>query len=185
MFSARPVELYMVPLGEYLTVRENEKVHSALKVLNDSIHRGGAWQGPRLLVVLNDGGDPTGVLTLKSMIGTVGLKLLEDDPFFRSECFSWYYIKKVREHGVSVREVMRPLGLFSLDCRGTVREAARIFARHGINHLPVTRRNTAVGILSKWDLFYRYYESTGFLPVLERGREARAPVQLAKDPAGI
>lgn len=186
MITAQAVELYAVPLDNYLTVQEGEKIYSALKTLNDSMHRGGAWQGHRLVVVVNDSGQPTGLLTLKSVLRAVGFKMLEEDPFFKAECFSWYYISKTRRNGgITAREAMRPLGLFSIGGKNTVREAARMFARHGINYLPVTDGENTVGILSRRDLFYRCYECAGFMPARESRADTPAPVNLLKEPATV
>ncbi|MFZ5632675.1 MAG: cyclic nucleotide-binding/CBS domain-containing protein [Bacillota bacterium] len=185
--TPEPVGRYMIPLEEYLTVGENEKICTALKVLTNSMHKGGAWHGHRLLVVLNDGGEPTGILTIKGMLNAIGIRMLEEDPAFRAECFSWYYIKKIRENGkITVREVMRPLVMFSIDCNSTISEAAHMFVRHGINYLPVKEGEKIIGILSLREIFYRYYELTGFMSTREsRNSKARGSSRIIEKPATV
>lgn len=187
MNAPEPAGSLMIPVGQFLSVGENENIHSALKKFNQSLHEGGPWRGHRLLVALNDKGDPTGVLTLKSILNAVGLRLLEQDPQFKAECFSWYYIKKMRENGkVTVREVMRPLAMFSIDCRSPVSEAVKIFVRHGINYLPVSDGKKTVGIISRRELFFRYYELNGFRPENESFTIiGRIRKKLFKEPATI
>ncbi|MCL6477548.1 MAG: CBS domain-containing protein [Peptococcaceae bacterium] len=187
MIPAQAVGCCMNPLEQYSTVGENEKIHAALKVLASSMHKGGAWQGHRLVVVLNGDGEPTGILTIKGLLNAVGLKMLEEDPAFRAECFSWYYIKNMREKGkVTVREVMRPLAMFSIDINSTLSEAAQMFVRHGVNYLPVSEGGKITGILGLREVFYRYYELTGFMPTIEpRKSKPRESSRIVEKPATV
>jgi hypothetical protein len=174
---------YMVPLGEYLTVNENETINNALRMIKDSLHKkdnGGAWLGPRLVIVLKDGMKPTGMLTLKSILKAAGLRMLTGDVFFKAESFSWYYLNSMfAGSGVPVREVMRSLGMPSVEYSTTIYQAARIFVRYGVNHLPVTDGQKIIGILNSRDLFYGYYELTRFM--LDR----EAILNRASDPTKV
>lgn len=184
MMSANSVGLYVVPLKEYLTVGENEKLYTALKLFSVSLHEGGACKGHRLLVVLDEKGEPTGILTIKSILKAARLKILEEDITFKAEYSSWYYVKKARENGgIAIREVMRPLSQISIDYNKTISEAAKMFIRHGINFLPVKDSKKIIGILSARELFYIHYALNNFMP---QG-ESKNPVssKLIKKPAII
>jgi CBS domain-containing protein len=178
---------YMIPIGEFPVINENETVYRAIRFLKYSLHKGGAWKGHRLAVALDNCGNATGILTIKSLLNSVILKMLEEDTFFKAECFSWYYIEDIRRKGrVTVREVMRPLMAFSIDRSQPVSEAAKLFTRHGINHLPVMEGQKLIGILNARDLFYGYYELTRFRPLREsRAGELTAPANLINKPATV
>lgn len=161
-----PAGTFMVPLGECPSLNENETVYIALTTLKNSLHGdngNGAWQGNRLVVVYRGGVVPIGILTLKNILQAVHIKMLAGDPFFKSECFSWYYINKLQEKGgTKVREIMRSLEEVTVNYNCSVYKAARLFAKHGVNHIPVRDGSQFVGILNARDLFYHYYELTRF-----------------------
>ncbi|WP_347489082.1 CBS domain-containing protein [Desulfoscipio sp. XC116] len=158
---------FMVPLSQCPSLSENAGVYHALAVLKESLHGkdgNNAWRGHRMAVVYGEKTDPLGILTLKNILQAVHLKLLAADPYFKSECFSWYYIKELhnRQGGIKVREIMRPLQKVVMEYNCSVSEAAQLFAGHGINYLPVKEGNKFVGILNARDLFYHYYELSRF-----------------------
>lgn len=156
----------MAPLGEFLSISEEESVYSALKTIRESIHRKSAWKGHRLVIVVNKVNEPTGILTFKNILRAVAIRLMEEDASFKAEFFSWYYIKDLRKNGgVPVRELMRPLDLFSLEYGSSVFKAAHLFFKHGLNYLPVTKDGKVIGILNSRDFFFRYYELAGFKPL--------------------
>ncbi len=166
MNEEKAVGAYAVPLHEFLTINEHESIYTGIKMLKDALHSNGPWLGKRLLVTLDNNGLPTGILTIKCIFKAVGLSLLNEDITFKEEFFSWGYIDNMRKKGkVTVREIMRPLCMFSVPDNCSVITAARIFVRYRINHLPVTDGEKVTGILNLGELFYRYYESNGFRPL--------------------
>lgn len=174
---------YMAPLGEFLAISEEESVYSALETIRESIHRKSAWKGHRLVIVVNKVNEPTGILTFKNILRAVAIRLMEEDASFKAEFFSWYYIKDLRKNGgVPVRELMRPLDLFSLEYGSSVFKAAHLFFKHGLNYLPVTKDGKVIGILNSRDFFFRYYELTGFKP-LQDGSLQSGPASPQPNPA--
>lgn len=162
MSNAEPVELYMVPLDNLPFIYETEKLSSAITLFRESLNKGGSCKGSRLLLVKNDRGEFTGLLTVKRLLAAAAFRVLEKDPLYKSENFSWHYVKKARENGIPVREVMRPLGMYTVERRKNIASAARMFVKHGISFLPVTDGKKIIGVLSARELFYRHYHNTRF-----------------------
>ncbi|GBF33270.1 CBS domain containing protein [Desulfocucumis palustris] len=157
------IDAYAIPLSEYPVIGRDESVYTGIKMLKEALHKDGPWQGKRLLMVRDRNGEPTGLLTVKCIFNALGLRLLDEDPAFKEECFSWHYIHEMRGNArVTVREIMRPLGAVSIRRHSSISAAARLFARHRVNHLPVTDGGKATGILDLGQLFYKYHLSGGF-----------------------
>lgn len=145
----------MIPIHNFLTINEYASIHDALKLMRESFHQNSAWQGPHLLIVLNDRGQSIGLLTLKSLLRSTKIKQLEEDSSFKSAYVSWYFIKKCKESGIAVRELMRPLKAYSIDRHDyDINTASAIFTRYGINFIPVLENNELIGIADKSSAFY-------------------------------
>lgn len=176
---------YMVPLENLPSVKEYDQLSSALVFFKGSLNRGGSCRGPRLVLVKNNSGEPTGILTVKCLLRAAAMRVLENDPLFKSEFFSWHYIKNMRAQGITVREVMRPLDLYTVEYNKNMPAAARLFVRHGISFLPVTEEKKIVGILSARELFYRYYEITRFEADYIYKRKSETGGKLLNEPATV
>lgn len=175
----------MVPLENLPSIEENDQLSSAIIFFKESLNRGGSCRGPRLVLVRNNRGEPTGMLTVKCVLEAAALRVLENDPLFKSEFFSWHYIKNMRAKGITVREIMRPLGLHTVEYGKNAPAAARLFVRHGISFLPVTIGKRIVGILSARELFHRYYEKTRFEADYIYERKSENGGRLINEPATV
>ncbi|MGB9905334.1 MAG: cyclic nucleotide-binding/CBS domain-containing protein [Desulfotomaculales bacterium] len=149
------VEEIMVPLEDYNTISENATIYEAIRILRESFHReGGAWHGHRSVIVKNSSGEPSGILTLGSILRAAGLKdLCLDDPYLKSLSWGWYYIKKLQEGTIRVRDIMQPLGLAAVRAADSITGAARTLLRHNVNSAPVIKKGKVVGILRTIDIF--------------------------------
>lgn len=154
------VKDFMVGLEHYPTVGAGATVLEAVAALRQSFRRvGGVWYGPQLLVVLDEGGRPSGLLTLRALLHAVGIKDLCADVWFRSEAWSWYALRQLRpDSTMRVREVMRPVDAVTVGPEDSLETAALRMLDHGVSHLPVTAGNGVVGILRVIDLL-PYIES--------------------------
>jgi len=156
MISIYQLNSLMIPINCFLTINEHDPIHKALKRMKESFHKESAWHGPQVLIVLNNENQPVGLLTLKSLLRAIKLKQLEEDTSFKSEYVSWHYIKKCLELGISVREVMRPINVYSMNShKFDLNTAATIFTRNGINFLPILdNAKNIIGIVDKSSVFY-------------------------------
>ncbi|KUO73214.1 MAG: magnesium transporter [Desulfosporosinus sp. BRH_c37] len=155
----------MIPIHYFLTINEHDTIREALKLMRESFHKGSAWQGPQMLIVLNNLEQPVGLLTLKSLLRATKLKQLVGDTSFKSEYVSWYYIKKSLELGIVVREVMRPVKAYSINYRDfNIHTATLIFTRNGINFIPIIDDEKIIGIVDKSSVFYELQSSSNSLP---------------------
>lgn len=145
----------MVPINSYMTISENATLHEAIKVLRNSFHRDGrAWYGYRSVIVLGAGGDLVGVLSLKGLLRAVGLKELDNDPNFKSDCWGWYYVNRLREQSkLRVKDAMRPLAVATVDAGDDVNEVAAALLKHNVDSLPVLSSYELVGMVRTVDIF--------------------------------
>lgn len=148
-------EEIMVPIEDYNTISENATIYEAIRALRESFHREGrAWHGHRSVVVKNSSGEPTGILTLGSILRAAGLKeLCLDDPYLKSLSWGWYYIKKLQEGSLRVRDIMQPLGLAAVRAADTIPDAARTLLKFNVNSAPVVKKGRVVGIIRTVDIF--------------------------------
>jgi len=166
MISIYQLNSLMIPINSFLTINEHDSIREALKLMRESFHKGSAWQGPQVLIVLNNDDQPVGLLTLKSLLRATKLKQLEEDTSFKSEYVSWHYIQKCLEQGISVREVMRPINVYSINShKFDIHTAATIFTRNGINFLPILDNDKKIiGIVDKSSVFYELQSLNATMP---------------------
>jgi len=165
MISTYPsMDSFMISIHDFLTINEYDSIRDALKLMRESFHKNSAWQGPHMLIVLNNREQPVGLLTLKSLLRSTKIKQLEENTSFKSDYVSWYYIKKCHETGIAVREVMRPIKAYSIDRHDfDFNAASAIFTRNGINFIPVLDKGEVIGIVDKSSVFYEL-QSLSTLP---------------------
>jgi CBS domain containing-hemolysin-like protein len=92
----------------------------------------------------------------------------------------------MREQGIPVREVMRPLRMYTVDHSKSIASAARLFVKHGVSFLPVCDGKKIIGVLSARELFYRHYQNTRFIDHLIYGNiKKSAGGQIINGPATV
>lgn len=150
-----PVKDVMVPLSDYSTISENATIKEAIAALRASFHRSvGSWHGHQSLIVLNNEGELVGLLTLRSLLVTLGIKDLAEDIWIKAETWSWYFLNRLREQaGVRVKDVMRPIEVATVNAFDDVLKASFTFFIHQVNSLPVLENKKVVGILRTIDVF--------------------------------
>ena len=151
----KTAEDIMIPISDYVTISEEETLYRAIKVLRDSFHKDGkAWYGHRSVIVLRRGGELVGVLSLNEILKAVGLKELNNDPDFKAESWGWYYINSMREQAkLTVRDVMRPIALATVEARDSVSDVAQALLKHKVNSLPVLKKGKLIGMVRTLDIF--------------------------------
>lgn len=156
MISTSPLlDSVMLPIQNFLTINEYDAIPNALKLMRESFHKNSAWQGPHVLIVLNDPGQPVGLLTLKSLLRSAQIKQLEEDTNYKSDYVSWYYIKECHKNGILVREVMRPIKIHTIDRQNfDLNAVSALFARSGMNYIPVLDKDVVIGIADRSRVFY-------------------------------
>ncbi|SDG11763.1 CBS domain-containing protein [Desulfosporosinus hippei] len=155
----------MIPMDHLLTINEYDSVRKALKLMRESFHQESAWQGPHVLVAIDNHQKPVGLLTLKTLLKSTIIKKSVQDPYFKSEYVSWHYLKKCHDQGISVREVMRPISVFSISYHNfDINTAAEIFTRNGINYIPILDNDQLIGVIDKSKIFYKLHSLSNSLP---------------------
>lgn len=145
----------MVPIDSYVTINEEATLYEAIKALQGAMHsEGKAWHGHRSVLVLSDGGKLVGILTMRGLLRAAGLKDLDEDPGIKAESWGWYYVHQLREETkVRVRDIMRPLELYTVDVEVSVLDVALALLKYQVNSLPVMQKGRQVGIVRSIDVF--------------------------------
>ena len=165
MIPTYQLNSFINPIHNFLTINEYDLLRDALKLMRESFHKGSAWRGPHMLIVLNNLKQPVGLLTLKSLLRSTKIKQLEENNSFKSEYVSWHYIKKCQESGIAVREIMRPVKAYSINYHDfDINATAAIFARNGINFIPVLDNDKMIGIVDKSSVFFQLQSLSNSLP---------------------
>ncbi len=145
----------MVPIESYVTISEEATLYEAIKALQSAMHsEGRAWHGHRSVLVLGEDNSLVGILTMRGLLRAAGLKELEEDPQIKAESWGWYYVNRLREETkVRVRDVMRPLELYTVDAGATVLDVALVLLKQQVNSLPVMHEGKVIGIVRTLDVF--------------------------------
>lgn len=147
----------MLPLEEYATVYEEESVRQAIYTLRTSIRKDktGAYHGHRALLVLNDQGRVSGLLTLLDLLKAVELNNHFNDPWLKASSWSWYFINNIHQsEGTKVKEIMRPLHLVTVKTDQSLPEVIKKMALQAESLVPVLDNNVPVGVIRTVDLFW-------------------------------
>lgn len=147
----------MVPISDYSTVSEEDSVRQAIYTLRTSINRdkSGAFHGHKALLVLNNQGSPSGIITLLDLLKAVGLRDHYNDPWIKSASWSWYYINQIHQsEGIKVKEIMRPIFLVTVNTDQSIQDVARTMFLQEENLIPVLENNVPVGVIRTIDIFW-------------------------------
>ncbi|MBM7856153.1 CBS domain-containing protein [Desulfohalotomaculum tongense] len=147
----------MIPIDDYLTVCEEDSIHTAIRTLRTSIFHNdsGSSYGHQTLLVLNNEGDFTGILTLHDLLKAVELKDHYNDPWLKSASWSWFFINRIHQaEGVKVKEIMRPIFLVTVNAHQTIQDAVKKMFSQDENFIPVLENDVPVGIIRTIDLFW-------------------------------
>jgi len=151
----RQVKNIMVPIKEYPVVDEGATVLEAVMRLRDSFHKmDGTWYGFQSLMVLNEKGELTGILTLRSLLVALRQRefiehILNGDP--TGLFFTPHLIKDTK---ITVGKIMRPINLVTVQEDDTIMEALLKIIKYKINSLPVLSGTMPVGVVRTIDLFW-------------------------------
>ncbi|MGB9826560.1 MAG: HPP family protein, partial [Desulfofundulus sp.] len=145
----------MMPVEQFATITEDATLHEGIQALRQSLHlKDRPWHGNRILVVLDRNGNLSGILTLRGVLTAVGLYELLRDPLFKSESWSWYFLKKLKEGSqMRVRDVMRSYQVATVQADDEILDVVRAFLKYNVNSLPVLDRGRLLGVVRIVDLF--------------------------------
>jgi len=145
----------MVSLNDYVSISEDATLFDAIKELKHAMHsRGGAWHGHRSVLVLGNEGKLAGLLTMSGLLRAAGIKELDEDPNIKAESWGWYYVHKMRQESkVRVRDIMRPLEMYTINPDASILEVALALLKYQVNTLPVLQKGKPIGIVRSIDVF--------------------------------
>lgn len=156
----RQAKEVMIPIEKYATVKESDTLKAALFVLRDSLAADSG--GHRTLGVLNDRGDLTGFLTVRSILKSLEILPLKDNPAAGTgwrvplvDSWARFFMRgrleKIAE--IKVKEVMRPVEKVFVQEDTPLPEVARTVLRNRVNHIPVlNEEKKVVGIIRSIDI---------------------------------
>lgn len=147
----------MIPISEYATVKENDSLKHALLVLRNSLH-----SGHRTLAVLNDHGDLTGFVTVRTILNALESLAYKAGPADDSggsipfvESWSRFFLKNRLERTaeIKVKNVMRPVFKIFVQEDSSLPEVAKTILKNRVNHIPVlSKEQKVVGIIRAVDI---------------------------------
>ncbi|GBF33541.1 CBS domain containing protein [Desulfocucumis palustris] len=151
----RLVRNIMVPVEEYPMVEEGASVLEAVWKIRESFHRkDGTWYGFQSLMVINDRGELVGILTLKSLLVALRLREFMDHILNGDPTGLFFTPHLIKDSKITVRKIMRPLSVITVQEDATIMEALLIILKNNINSLPVLSGTKPVGVVRTLDLFW-------------------------------
>lgn len=155
---SRTAKDVMIPIHAYATVKEEDTLKTALLTLRDALFSANA--GHRTLAVLNERGELTGFLTVRSILKSLEALAFKDDAQSRRHLplvGSWirFFLKNKMEKAAAakVKDVMRPVEKVYVDEDAPLTEVARVILMNRVNHIPVlNKERKVVGIVRSIDL---------------------------------
>ncbi|WP_027718536.1 CBS domain-containing protein [Desulfovirgula thermocuniculi] len=156
--NLRTAKDIMVPIHAYATVKENDTLKTALLHLHRALYTGSA--GHRTLAVLDEYGNLTGFLTVRSILKSLEALAYKESlqggrhlpsVSFWARLFLKNKIEKIA--GAKVRDVMRPVEKIFVHEDTSLTEVARVILLNRVNHIPVLdKEHRVVGIVRSIDL---------------------------------
>lgn len=147
----------MVPIADYSTVHEDDSLRQAIYTLRTSFQRdrSGAFHGHRALLVLDNTGNISGIITLLDLLKAVELNEHFNDPWIKAASWSWYFINRVREvEGIKVKEFMRPIFLVTVNSDQPVQVAIKKMLAQEEDLIAVLEKKLPVGLIRTVDIFW-------------------------------
>lgn len=138
----------MIPLAEYATVKVDDSLKHAIRVLKYSLP-----SGHRSLAVLNEHGNLAGFLTVRTILKALEKVAFRDITW--TGPWSRFFLREKLERTakITVREVMRPVIEVFVPENASLRDVAGVILRNQVNHIPVLNKELkAVGIIRAVDV---------------------------------
>jgi len=144
MPPARKVLDLTLPLEACPAVRAEDTLQEAVAVL-----RAGAGRGQTALLVVDEAGQPVGILTLELVLHAFEPDFVETSTWKLPVFWSTFFDDKCREQvRRKVRDVMQPLEtVAALEARDPLPKALHAMASSGLPLLPVVRDGRVIGVL--------------------------------------
>ena len=155
MYSNKKVRDFMVPLQEYPVIYESFTVAEAFNIMKESFHqKDGTWYGFQSLLVVNDGEELVGILTLKSLLKAFKIQAMLEH-FLNGDPMGLVFMPRFQNsYQIVTRNIMRPLNLITIEADSNIFEAIVTMVKWKINSLPVMSGTELVGIVRTIDLFW-------------------------------
>lgn len=148
-------EKIMVPVGELPLVRDRDIVGEVVGEMRNFFHqRDGTWYGLQAALVLDSKDRLAGILTIRGFLRAFKLQVIQDH-LLKSDATGLFFLNKFNENmEITVRDIMRPINLISVQKDSSVFEVIRKMNNYKIGLLPVLDGDLLVGVIRTIDVFW-------------------------------
>jgi len=148
-------EKIMVPVEELPLVGDRDVVAEAVSKMRQFFHqRDGTWYGFQAALVLDRRDRLTGILTIRRFLMAFKLQAIQDH-LLKNDATGLFFLNKFNENmEITVRDLMRPINLISVQKDSDIFEVIRKLNNHKISLLPVMDENQLVGVIRTIDAFW-------------------------------
>jgi CBS domain-containing protein len=138
----------MIPLNEYGTVRKNDTLKNAIKIMKLSLTK-----GHRSVAVIDEGDNLVGFLTIRTILSALDALGYKDDIQDKSGmdipplgAWSGFFIKNRIKHAskIKVSEVMRSVRRVFINEDATAEQAAKLILKNQVNNIPVLNKEKKI-----------------------------------------
>lgn len=145
----KSVKDLMLPLNDYPTVSPDDTVQHAVTLLKK-----GAVSGHQSVLVINDSGQPVGLLSRRVLLGTLEPKFVITDRWALPVFWNGFFTNKCKEEAKKkVKEIMRPINLLTVEADDPIIKAVHLMVRYHAGLLPVLKDNKVIGVLRLHEVF--------------------------------
>lgn len=155
MYGNKKVRDFMVPVDEYPVIHEDTPVAGAVGLMREYFHqKDGTWYGFQSMLVVNRSEELVGILTLRGLLKAFKIRAVLDH-LLKGDPMGLFFLPRFHDsHEITVKDIMRPLKLITVQADRDIFEAIVIMVKWNINSLPVMSGHELVGIVRTIDLFW-------------------------------
>lgn len=155
MSFSQKIENIMVPVDDLPIVSEDDLVAQAVEEMRHFFHRqDGTWFGFQAALVTDQKSRLVGLLTLRGLLRAFKLRAIQDH-LLTSDAEGFFFPASFNDNlDILVRDIMRPIGLITVNREDNAFEAVRKMVGGKINLLPVFDDDELVGMVRTIDVFW-------------------------------
>ncbi|WP_334109710.1 CBS domain-containing protein [Thermodesulfitimonas autotrophica] len=145
----RKVREIMVPLAEVPKVTLTDTVQDAVDIL-----RRNASAGRQSLLVVDEDGEPVGILSARMLLRALTPEFLVVEKLSLPIFWQGFLSDRCREQAKKgVRELMRPLELITVEADAPLTKAVHIMVNQNVGTLPVMEKGRVIGLIQITEVF--------------------------------
>ncbi|MBO8128308.1 MAG: CBS domain-containing protein [Peptococcaceae bacterium] len=148
----KSVKDLMLPLADCPAVSPDDTVQRAVTLLKK-----GAVSGHQFVLVMNDSGQPVGLLSRRALLRILEPKFVVTDRWALPVFWNGFFTDKCKEEAKKkVKDIMRPINVLTVETDDPITKALHIMVSNHIGILPVLKDGKVVGVLRLHEIFQEF-----------------------------